>query len=204
MGLASCPHTLVVLDDYTILLTRLSLMLSKALYLLSLTAFVARAAPVADTTFLPAASPLPNSTTPTSSVSQASSFSSAPQVSPTAVGTAAYGAEAVFVYPAQVSISAAPLSAASTSPSASEEDLAEKPLVMAYYPSWTRSQFPPESINFTNYDWIDFAFAIPTSDYDLTWDDPTVAPGLLSRLVDACHAGDAKAKLSIGGWTGSK
>lgn len=181
-------------------------MYSKALYILSLTAYVARAAPVADTTFSAqtTASSLSTPSTSPSSVSQASSFSSALQVSSAPVASATYGAEAVFVYPSQASSSTSPLSSASASPSASEEDFAQNPLVMAYYPSWTRSQFPPESINFTNYDWMDFAFAIPTEDFDLTWDDPAVTPGLFSRFVDACHAGGARAKLSIGGWTGSK
>ncbi|KAJ7044469.1 glycoside hydrolase family 18 protein [Mycena alexandri] len=75
---------------------------------------------------------------------------------------------------------------------------------MAYYPDWAGSSFPPEKIDFTRFDWIDFAFAIPKMDGSLTWDDPTVAPKLLARLVTAAHGKGKKVKLSVGGWTGSQ
>ena len=75
-------------------------------------------------------------------------------------------------------------------------------LVMAYYPEWAGPGFPPENINFVYFDWIDFAFAVPTENFDLKWDSEG-APMLLDRLVRAAHAGRAKVKLSIGGWTGS-
>lgn len=110
-----------------------------------------------------------------------------------------YNGEAVFVYPSQ---SGTPSSAAAADTDESLPDL--RPLVMAYYPDWTSSQFPPEKIDFDHYDWLDFAFALPDEHFNLTWDDPQTAPALLSRLVDAGHAGGTKVKLSIGGWTGSK
>ncbi|KAJ7764999.1 glycoside hydrolase [Mycena maculata] len=72
---------------------------------------------------------------------------------------------------------------------------------MAYYPDW--AGFPPEKIDFNRFDWIDFAFALPTSNYDLTWDAPA-APGFLTRLITCAHAKGKHVKLSIGGWTGSK
>ncbi|KAF8195755.1 glycoside hydrolase family 18 protein [Mycena galopus ATCC 62051] len=75
---------------------------------------------------------------------------------------------------------------------------------MAYYPDWAGPDFPPEKIDFSRFDWIDFAFALPTKDCGLTWDDPDNAPLLLERLVTAAHDGGAKVKLSVGGWTGSK
>ncbi|KAJ7781110.1 glycoside hydrolase family 18 protein [Mycena metata] len=75
---------------------------------------------------------------------------------------------------------------------------------MAYYPDWAGSYFPPEKIDFTRFDWIDFAFAIPKMDGSLTWDDSTMAPELLARLVKAAHDKGKKVKLSIGGWTGSQ
>ena len=78
------------------------------------------------------------------------------------------------------------------------------PLVMTYYPDWVADQFPPEKINFTLFNWIDFAFAILDKNFNLTWDDPESAPGLLRRLVVAAHANGSKVKLSVGGWTGSK
>jgi hypothetical protein len=82
-------------------------------------------------------------------------------------------------------------------------DSTPKPLVMAYYPDWAGPDFPPEKINFTLFDWIDFAFALPTQDFDLIWDSDE-APMLLQRLVHAGHSAGTKIKLSIGGWTGSR
>ncbi|EED77690.1 hypothetical protein POSPLDRAFT_134913 [Postia placenta Mad-698-R] len=75
---------------------------------------------------------------------------------------------------------------------------------MAYYPDWAAPTFPPEKIDFGRFDWIDFAFALPDQNYNLTWDEPSSAPGLLSRLVSAAHRSGKKVKLSVGGWTGSK
>jgi len=79
-----------------------------------------------------------------------------------------------------------------------------KMLVMAYYPDWIGSDFPPDKIDFSRFDWIDFAFAVPNSDFHLEWDEPKSGSALLKELVLAAHAQGAKAKLSIGGWTGSK
>ncbi|KIM46067.1 glycoside hydrolase family 18 protein [Hebeloma cylindrosporum] len=79
-----------------------------------------------------------------------------------------------------------------------------KMLVMAYYPDWIGSDFPPNKIDFSRFDWIDFAFAVPNSDFDLKWDEPKNASALLKELVLVAHTQGAKAKLSIGGWTGSK
>lgn len=88
--------------------------------------------------------------------------------------------------------------------SASTASSRQTPLVMAYYPDWAGPSFPPEKIDFTRFDWIDFAFALPTEQGDLTWDDPDLAPALLKRLVTCAHSKDKKVKLSIGGWTGSR
>jgi len=76
-------------------------------------------------------------------------------------------------------------------------------MVAAYYPDWAYDRFPPEKIDFGRFDWIDFAFAIPTEDLELAWDDAAKSPGILHRLVKAAHAAGKKVKLSIGGWTGS-
>ena len=81
---------------------------------------------------------------------------------------------------------------------------ASQPLLMTYYPDWADSSFPPEKIDFGRFDWIDFAFALPDSNFNLTWDDPIGAPSLLSRLVTAAHSKNKYVKLSVGGWTGSK
>lgn len=78
------------------------------------------------------------------------------------------------------------------------------PLMMAYYPAWVAETFPPERINFSLFDWIDFAFAVPNADYSLDWDGSEKAPDILSRVVDLAHQRGTKVKLSIGGWGGSK
>ncbi|KAJ7180229.1 glycoside hydrolase [Mycena crocata] len=75
---------------------------------------------------------------------------------------------------------------------------------MGYYPDWAASSLPPDEVDFNRFDWMDFAFALPTRDFNLTWDDPDVAPGLLAQLVTAAHAKQKKVKLSLGGWTGSQ
>jgi len=80
----------------------------------------------------------------------------------------------------------------------------ERPLVMAYYPDWASYSLPPEKIDFTRFDWIDFAFALPDQSFALTWDDPANAPALLERLVSSAHEAGKHVKLSIGGWTGSQ
>ncbi|THG95934.1 hypothetical protein EW145_g7877 [Phellinidium pouzarii] len=78
------------------------------------------------------------------------------------------------------------------------------PLVSAYYPDWVVSTLPPEKIDMTRFDWIDYAFVTPDQNFDLQWDDPSSSPGILTRLVSAAHAKGTKVKLSIGGWDGSK
>jgi hypothetical protein len=78
------------------------------------------------------------------------------------------------------------------------------PLVMAYYPAWVADTFPPERIDFSLFDWIDFAFAVPNANYSLDWDGSERAPDTLMRLVDVAHQRGTKVKLSVGGWTGSK
>ncbi|KAF5333128.1 hypothetical protein D9611_002412 [Ephemerocybe angulata] len=93
----------------------------------------------------------------------------------------------------------------SPSPAAWTSDLDQphRPLVMAYYPDWIGGELSPEEVDFLRYDWLDFAFAVPDSKFELAWDEED-APRLLSRLVAAAHSTTTKVKLSIGGWTGSK
>ncbi|KAJ7228536.1 glycoside hydrolase [Mycena pura] len=90
-------------------------------------------------------------------------------------------------------------------PPNSEEPFRKKnrPLVMGYYSDWEASSLPPEKVDFTRFDWIDYAFAIPKN-LSLTWDDPEMSPQFLQRLVDAAHRKGARVKLSIGGWSGSQ
>ncbi|PCH41122.1 glycoside hydrolase family 18 protein [Wolfiporia cocos MD-104 SS10] len=75
---------------------------------------------------------------------------------------------------------------------------------MAYYPDWAAPAYPPEKIDFARFDWIDYAFAVPDAQYNLTWDGSADGGGLLARLVDAAHRAGTKVKLSVGGWTGSQ
>ncbi|KDQ29341.1 glycoside hydrolase family 18 protein [Pleurotus ostreatus PC15] len=75
---------------------------------------------------------------------------------------------------------------------------------MGYYPGWAGDSYPPEKIDFDKYDWIDFAFAEPGSDQGLHWDDDQRSTELLKRLTKAAHEKGSKAKLSIGGWSGSR
>ena len=94
---------------------------------------------------------------------------------------------------------AGPLTAPSTAPFPNG-----RALVMGYYPDWASHSLPPEKIDFSRFDWIDFAFALPDQSFALTWDDPANAPPLLDRLISSAHAAGKHVKLSIGGWTGSQ
>ncbi|WVR07629.1 hypothetical protein IAU60_004671 [Kwoniella sp. DSM 27419] len=75
-------------------------------------------------------------------------------------------------------------------------------VMCAYYPDWSGWYLPPESVDWSRFDVVDFAFALPTADYGLefTQDD---SADLLRRLVSVGHAAGKRVKLSIGGWTGS-
>ena len=75
------------------------------------------------------------------------------------------------------------------------------PLMMAYYPGWVANEFPPERIDFSRFDWIDYAFAEPNENFAfaLGWEG-----SILSRLVNVAHKNGKKVKLSVGGWDGSK
>lgn len=95
------------------------------------------------------------------------------------------------------------LPASTVTESVANEESPNALLVMAYYPDWLGSTFPPAKIDFDRFHWLDFAFAVPDCDMTLKWDDPG-APGLLTELVTAAHNTSTKVKLSIGGWTGSK
>ncbi|KAH9966089.1 glycoside hydrolase family 18 protein [Russula dissimulans] len=75
---------------------------------------------------------------------------------------------------------------------------------MAYYPAWVAEKLPPEGINLSRFDWIDFAFATPNVTYGLDWDGSDTALAVLTRLVTVAHDQGKKVKLSIGGWSGSK
>ncbi|KAK7060515.1 hypothetical protein VNI00_001280 [Paramarasmius palmivorus] len=79
-----------------------------------------------------------------------------------------------------------------------------KPLVMTYYSDWLSDVLPPEDIDYTLFDWIDWAFLLPTEHLAVTFDDAENCPRLLKRLVASAHASGSKVKASVGGWTGSR
>jgi len=74
-----------------------------------------------------------------------------------------------------------------------------RPRIMTYYPDWA----PPDSIDYSLFDTVIFAFALPDQNYQLRWDSDQ-APSLLAGIVPAAHAAASKVSLSIGGWTGSR
>ncbi|WVQ84655.1 hypothetical protein IAT38_006810 [Cryptococcus sp. DSM 104549] len=75
-------------------------------------------------------------------------------------------------------------------------------LMLGYYPDWSATTLSPESVDWSRYDMLDFAFAVPASDGSLTWTQDDSAD-ILNRLVSTGHAAGKRVKLSIGGWTGS-
>ena len=76
------------------------------------------------------------------------------------------------------------------------------PLMMTYYPGWVADAFPPERIDFTRFDWIDFAFVVPDENFALALGENE--SDVLLRLVGLAHRVGKKVKLSVGGWDGSK
>ncbi|KAK1226440.1 hypothetical protein PQX77_010604 [Marasmius sp. AFHP31] len=76
-----------------------------------------------------------------------------------------------------------------------------RPLVMAYYCGWLVDTLPPEKIDYSRYDIIDYAFVILDANYNL--DFAGMDTDILKRLVTCAHQHGTKVKVSIGGWTGS-
>ncbi|KAJ9476208.1 putative Sporulation-specific chitinase 2 (putative) [Pseudozyma hubeiensis] len=71
-----------------------------------------------------------------------------------------------------------------------------------YWADWTASTLPASSIDFTKFDIVNYAFALPTANFDLSL--PTDPSGnTLRSFVKAVQAGNSKAVLSLGGWGGS-
>ncbi|OCF77373.1 hypothetical protein I204_01361 [Kwoniella mangroviensis CBS 8886] len=93
-------------------------------------------------------------------------------------------------------------SSAASATASTSLDAIGSTIMAAYYPDWAATHLPPESVDFSRFDVVDFAFALPTSNNGLefTQDD---SEDLLNRLVTAAHSNGKRVKLSIGGWTGS-
>ncbi|KAJ7072790.1 glycoside hydrolase family 18 protein [Mycena amicta] len=80
---------------------------------------------------------------------------------------------------------------------------ATKQIAAAYYPTWTVDDHPPEKLDYSKYDVLFVAFAIPNSSSGINVDSETQS--MLKRLVSSAHKSGKGTKivLSVGGWTGS-
>lgn len=106
------------------------------------------------------------------------------------------------------SVTSAPATASAAPPppsptnSANDTRTSTNKTMAGYWPDWVSSDFPVSSIDFSKFDILNYAFALPTANFDLSIPtDPS--GGLLHGFVSACHAGNTKAVLSLGGWGGS-
>ncbi|TNY19076.1 glycoside hydrolase [Rhodotorula diobovata] len=70
-----------------------------------------------------------------------------------------------------------------------------------YYPDWVEDVMPPEALNYKMFDLINYAFALPTSDYVVSL--PDYSGSILKRVVKLAHGNNTKVNLAVGGWTDS-
>ncbi|TIC44808.1 glycoside hydrolase [Wallemia mellicola] len=80
-----------------------------------------------------------------------------------------------------------------------------KQLIGAYYPDWQTNRLPVNQIDWTNIDYVSYAFGLLSpSTYEITLS--AGSDSTLTSLVEAAHAQSPskKVELSIGGWTGSE
>ncbi|CAD6923635.1 unnamed protein product [Tilletia controversa] len=82
---------------------------------------------------------------------------------------------------------------------------AAQPLLTGYWADWTAADLPPESIDMTRFDIINFSFGIPTPSFDVTFNSAQ-STVLLQRLVAAALKAKTGTRvvLSIGGWISSQ
>ncbi|KAF8890745.1 glycoside hydrolase superfamily [Infundibulicybe gibba] len=75
-------------------------------------------------------------------------------------------------------------------------------IAAAYYPDWSAGSFPPESLNYSKFDILLFAFVVPNSSSGISWDSGSQS--ILQRLVSSARNSGAGTKivLSVGGWGG--
>ena len=69
-------------------------------------------------------------------------------------------------------------------------------IVVGYYRSWFRNDYPTEQINFANLTHINHAFAWPEADGGISMYDNFVYP----RLIDLTHQARKKILVALGGW----
>ncbi|KAG0144674.1 hypothetical protein CROQUDRAFT_659742 [Cronartium quercuum f. sp. fusiforme G11] len=79
----------------------------------------------------------------------------------------------------------------------------KRPTIGSYFPDWNLDVLSPEQVDYSKYDLINFAFAVPTEDFQLKF---TQSDSLqtLDKLVRYGHGNGTRVCLSIGGWDGSK
>ncbi|GAA5927503.1 hypothetical protein JCM3775_006001 [Rhodotorula graminis] len=70
-----------------------------------------------------------------------------------------------------------------------------------YYPDWVQDVMPPEKLNYKMFDLINYAFALPTSDYLVTL--PDYSGSILKRVVKMAHGNNTRVNIAVGGWTDS-
>ncbi|KAJ2967315.1 hypothetical protein NUW54_g13538 [Trametes sanguinea] len=77
-------------------------------------------------------------------------------------------------------------SSGTTTTTTTTVDQSSRPLLMAYYPDWAGDAFPPEKVDFSRFDWIDFAFAVRTL--------RETSPGTARRTRRTCCSGSSPAQ----------
>ncbi|KAI0751174.1 glycoside hydrolase family 18 protein [Daedaleopsis nitida] len=77
------------------------------------------------------------------------------------------------------------------------------PVAAAYYPDWSADAHPPNKLDFSKFDVLYFAFAVPNSSSGISFDSGSTST--LKTLVSSAHSSGkgTKVVLSIGGWGGS-
>ncbi|KAF7351122.1 Glycoside hydrolase family 18 protein [Mycena sanguinolenta] len=75
-----------------------------------------------------------------------------------------------------------------------------RPLIRSATADWSVDSFPPESLDYSRFDILNFAFAVPNSSSTLTWDDGS--QDSLQRLVSSARSSGQGTKivLSVGAY----
>ncbi|KZO98006.1 glycoside hydrolase family 18 protein [Calocera viscosa TUFC12733] len=171
--------------------------LRASLFLLSLLATLAEAAPVHNHHRLRARSPCSaGSSSSSSSTSTSTHSSSSHSIKATQSTTTHARAPTTTLKTVPTSSTSAAAAASSTAAPASNK------VIAAYYSDWAADIISPEEVDFDRFNWMDFAFAIPDENFNLQFTEDD-SEQLLQRLVTAAHAKGKGVKLSIGGWTGA-
>ncbi|GAA6056603.1 hypothetical protein JCM3770_006662 [Rhodotorula araucariae] len=134
------------------------------------------------------------SASPSSSV--ASSTATTPATTTTAQPTTTSRATS-----ASSSASSSRPTTTSAAPAATGWPTSGGPIAGGYYPDWVEDIMPPEALNYKMFDLINYAFAVPTSDYLV--EIPSYSSNILKRVVKYAHGNNTKVNLAVGGWSDS-